>query len=453
MSEMYQQRHLCAPSSVGRKDARPKRGDKSTVDMLELSELENKTIEELQEIAKQLNIENGFQRKQDLVLRILQAMTEQSGMMFDQGCLEILPDGWGFLRHGNFTPSPTDVYVSQSQIKKFGLKTGDTVSGQVRPPKDSEKYYSLLRVQAVNGLDPEVARHRKHFDDLTAIFPTEMLRLETTPDNISARFIDLIAPIGKGQRGLIVSPPKAGKTTLLKIIANSITQNHPEVYLLVLLIDERPEEVTDIRRSVKGEVVSSTFDELPENHMRVQEIVLEKSKRLVESGRDVVVLLDSITRLARASNLTVTPSGRTLSGGLDPSALYRPKRFIGAARNIEEGGSLTVIGTALVDTGSRMDDAIFEEFKATGNMELVLDRSLAERRIFPAIDIKRSGTRHDELLYDEDTLRRVWQLHRLLAALGTAEATELLIDRLRRYKTNKEFLKIVDKTIKNSDVD
>jgi len=428
-----------------------KRGEIITVDAIELSELEQKSFEELQEIAKQLGIEDGFQKKQDLVLRILQAMTEQSGLMFDQGVLEILPDGWGFLRHGNFAPSATDVYVSQSQIKKFGLKTGDTISGQVRPPKDTEKYYSLLRVQAVNGLDPETARHRKHFDDLTPIYPNERLVLEDRPENISARFIDLIAPIGKGQRGLIVSPPKAGKTTLLKTIANSITHNHPEVYLLVLLIDERPEEVTDIRRSVRGEVVSSTFDELPENHMRVADLVLEKSKRLVESGKDVVVLLDSITRLARASNLTVTPSGRTLSGGLDPSALYRPKRFIGAARNIEEGGSLTVIGTALIDTGSRMDDAIFEEFKATGNMELVLDRSLAERRIFPAIDIKRSGTRHDELLYDEETLKRVWQLHRLLAALGTSEATELLIDRLRHFKTNKEFLKMVDKV--KSDVD
>lgn len=425
----------------------------TTVDALELSELESKSIEELQEIAKQLGIEDGYLIKQDLVLKILQALAEKSGMMFDQGVLEILPDGWGFLRHGNYSPSATDVYVSQSQIKKFALKTGDTVSGQVRPPKDTEKYYSLLRVQAVNSLNPDATRLRKHFDDLTPIYPDEMLVLETGQENISARFIDLIAPIGKGQRGLVVSPPKAGKTTLLKTIANSITHNHPEVYLLVILIDERPEEVTDIRRSVRGEVVSSTFDELPENHMRVAEMVLEKSKRLVEAGKDVVVLLDSITRLARASNLTVTPSGRTLSGGLDPSALYRPKRFIGAARNIEEGGSLTVIGTALIDTGSRMDDAIFEEFKATGNMELVLERSLAERRIFPAIDIKRSGTRHDELLYDEDTLKRVWQLHRLLAALGTAEATELLIDRLRHTKSNKDFLKIVDKTIKSSDID
>lgn len=423
------------------------------MDQLELSDLESKSFEELQEIAKELGIEDGFSKRQDLVFKILATVTEQSGLIFGQGVLEILPDGWGFLRHGNFSPSSTDVYVSQSQIKRFGLKTGDTVSGEVRPPKDSEKYYSLLRVKVVNGLDPDLARSRKNFDDLTPIYPNERFMLETTPENLSARFIDLIAPIGKGQRGLIVAPPKAGKTTLLKTIANSITKNHPDVYLIVLLIDERPEEVTDIRRSVDGEVVSSTFDELPENHMRVADIVLEKAKRMVESGRDVVVLLDSITRLSRASNLTVTPSGRTLSGGLDPSALYRPKRFIGAARNIEEGGSLTVIGTALVETGSRMDDAIFEEFKATGNMELVLDRNLAERRIFPAIDVKRSGTRHDELLYDEDTLKRVWQLHRLLAALGPVEATELLIDRLRHTKSNKEFLKIVDKTIKSSDLD
>jgi transcription termination factor Rho len=422
------------------------------VDPLELSELEKKSAEELQEIAKGLQIDNGYSKRQDLIFKILKAFAEQSGLIFDQGVLEILPDGWGFLRHSNFAPTANDVYVSQSQIKRFGLRTGDIVSGQVRPPKDTEKYYSLLRVQAVSNMDPEAARNRKHFDDLTPIYPNEQLVLETRSDNYASRIIDLMAPIGKGQRGLIVSPPKAGKTTLLKTIANSITHNHPEVVLLVLLIDERPEEVTDIRRSVDGMVVSSTFDELPENHMRVADMVLEMSKRLVESGKDVVVLLDSITRLSRASNLTVNPSGRTLSGGLDPSALYRPKRFIGAARNIEEGGSLTVIGTALVETGSRMDDAIFEEFKATGNMELVLDRNLAERRIFPAIDIKRSGTRHDELLYDDDTLKQVWQLHRVLAALEEG-ATELLIDRLKDTKSNKEFLQIVNKTIKSNDLD
>ncbi|MCE5315304.1 transcription termination factor Rho, partial [bacterium] len=305
----------------------------------------------------------------------------------------------------------------------------------------------------VSNQNPETARARKNFDDLTPIYPNELLVLETTPENYAARFIDLISPIGKGQRGLIVAPPKAGKTTLLKTIANSVTTNFPDVVLIILLIDERPEEVTDIRRSVDGMVVSSTFDELPENHMRVADMVLEMSKRLVESGKDVVVLLDSITRLSRASNLTVNPSGRTLSGGLDPSALYRPKRFIGAARNIEEGGSLTVIGTALVETGSRMDDAIFEEFKATGNMELVLDRNLAERRVFPAIDVKRSGTRHDELLYDDDTLKRVWHLQRLLAALEPVEAAELLRDRLKHTKSNQEFLKIVDKTMKSNDLD
>jgi transcription termination factor Rho len=418
---------------------------------LELSELEKKTVEELEEIAKSLGIENGYAKRQELVFQILKAAAETSGLIFDQGVLEILPDGWGFLRHSNFAPAASDVYVSQSQIKRFGLKTGDSVSGQVRPPKDTEKYYSLLRVQAVNNQNPEVARARKNFEDLTPIFPNEMLVLEVTPENIAARFIDLIAPIGKGQRGLIVAPPKAGKTTLLKTIANSVTKNHPDVVLIVLLIDERPEEVTDIRRSVDGLVVSSTFDELPENHMRVADMVLEMSKRLVESGKDVLVLLDSITRLSRASNLTVNPSGRTLSGGLDPSALYRPKRFIGAARNIEEGGSLTVIGTALVETGSRMDDAIFEEFKATGNMELVLDRNLAERRLFPAIDIKRSGTRHDELLFDDDMLKRVWHLHRILAALDPVEATELLIERLKHTKSNEEFLTIVDKTVKSND--
>ena len=420
---------------------------------LELAELDNKTAEEIQEIAKELGIESADLPKQDLVFKILQVQTEQSGLLFSQGVLEILPDGWGFLRrnHLNFSPDPEDIYVSQSQIKRFGLKTGDTVSGQVRPPKDTEKYFGLLRVEAVNAADPEIARRRVNFEDLTPIYPNERIVLETAAGNISARFIDLIAPIGKGQRGLIVAPPKAGKTTLLKVIANSVTANHPEIVLMVLLIDERPEEVTDIRRSVKGEVISSTFDEAPENHMRVSEMVLEKAKRLTESGNDVVVLLDSLTRFARASNLTVTPSGRTLSGGLDPSALYRPKRFFGAARNIEEGGSLTILATCLVETGSRMDDAIFEEFKATGNTELVLDRALAERRLYPAIDIKRSGTRHDELLYNEDTLNRVWQLHRLLAALDSVEATELLIDRLLHTKSNQEFLQIVDKTIKSID--
>jgi transcription termination factor Rho len=417
---------------------------------MELAELESKSVEELQGIAKNLEIPDAEElRKQDLTFKILQLQAENSGLIYGQGVLEILPDGWGFLRHDNFAPAQDDIYVSQSQIKRFGLKTGDWVSGQVRPPKESEKYYGLLRVEAVNQLDPDQARQRKDYNDLTTVYPSAMLKQETAADNISARIIDLIAPIGKGQRGLIVSPPKAGKTTILKQIANSITTNNPEVFLIVLLVDERPEEVTDIRRSVKGQVVASTFDELPENHIRVADIVLEEAKRLVESKRDVVVLLDSLTRLSRASNLTVNPSGRTLTGGLDPAALYRPKRFFGAARNIEEGGSLTILSTALVDTGSRMDDMIFEEFKGTGNWEVHLSRELQERRIFPAIDIKKSGTRHDELLYDEATLKQIWKLHRALAALDTVQATELLIDRIRNTRSNEEFLKIVDKTLRD----
>lgn len=424
---------------------------------MELAQLEEKTLEELQQIAKDLGI-TGFSRlnKRDLMLKILQAQTEASGLIFSEGVLEIIqPDGFGFLRTRNLQPHPDDVYVSQSQIKRFGLKTGDTISGQVRPPKEGERYYGLLRVEAVNGMDPEFARQRTDFDDLTPIYPREMMRLETDPKNISGRLIDLIAPIGKGQRGLIVSPPKAGKTTLLKVIANSITTNYPEVELLVLLIDERPEEVTDIRRSVDGEVVASTFDEMPENHMRVAEMVLEKAKRLVESRKDVVILLDSLTRYGRASNVTIEPSGRTLSGGLDPVALFRPKRFFGAARNVEEGGSLTIIASCLVDTGSRMDEMIFEEFKGTGNMELVLDRNLADRRIFPAVDVKRSGTRHEELLYSEEDLRRIWQLRRLLNAreLDSAEATELLIDRLRKTNGNAEFLKLIDKSMKTAELE
>jgi transcription termination factor Rho len=372
--------------------------------------------------------------------------------MMGQGCLEILPEGWGFLRHNsNFAVNGEDIYVSQTQIKRFGLKTGDTVLGNIRPPKESEKFFGLLRVEKVNGVDPETARNRPNFDELTPLYPDERIILETEPKNISARFIDLIAPIGKGQRGLIVAPPKAGKTILLKTVANSVTANHPDMQLIVLLIDERPEEVTDIRRSVQGEVVASTFDEQPENHMRVADMVLEKAKRLVEMGKDVVVLLDSITRLSRASNLTVNPSGRTLQGGLDPAAIYRPKRFFGAARNIEHGGSLTIIATALVETGSRMDDIIFEEFKGTGNMELKLDRSLAEQRTYPAIDIKASGTRHDELLYPDEDLKKLWQLHRVLAGLGTKESTELLINRLEATKSNKEFLGMVSRSVKDAD--
>ncbi len=377
--------------------------------------------------------------------------SEADSALTKSGVLEILPEGWGFLRQNNFDPGAQDIYVAQAQIKRFNLKTGDTVTGQVRPPKDTEKYYGLLRVETVNSVSPDQARNRLNFDDLVPIYPEERFVLETDLKNLTARVIDLIAPIGKGQRAIIVAPPKAGKTTVLKSIANSITTNHPEVHLVVLLIDERPEEVTDIRRSVNGEVVSSTFDELPENHMRVADMVLEKAKRMVEVGKDVVVLLDSLTRLSRASNLTVTPSGRTLQGGLDPAAIYRPKRFFGAARNIEGGGSLTIIATALVETGSRMDDIIFEEFKGTGNSELKLDREIANRRIFPAINVKESSTRKEELLYGEEDLKAVYQLHRVLAGLGAVEAIELLIDRLNNSKGNKEFLKIISKTGRRDD--
>jgi len=412
----------------------------------ELSELEKRTLHDLHAIAKDLGIPDYYKmKKRDLVMKVLSTQAERNGLMFREGILEILSEGFGFLRVHGFLSSIEDVYVSQSQIKRFNLRTGDTISGAVRPPKDSERYYSLLRIEAINSENPEAIKRRTSFDDLIPVFPDERLVLETDQRNLSSRVIDLVAPIGKGQRGLIVAPPKAGKTTLLKVIANSITTNNPEVQLIVLLIDERPEEVTDIRRSVQGDVAASTFDELPENHMKVQEMVLERAKRMVELGKDVVVLLDSLTRLARASNLTVTPSGRTLSGGLDPSALYRPKRFFGAARNIEGGGSLTIIATCLVDTGSRMDDAIFEEFKATGNMELVLDRGLSERRIFPAMDVKRSGTRREELLFSEEELRRVWQLRRLLNSLETDRAAEVLLSGLQKTNSNKDFLAYVEK--------
>ena len=383
--------------------------------------------------------------------RPVQDSTDSQAAQVRQGVLEVLPDGWGFLRHSNYDPNTQDIYVAQAQIKRFNLKTGDTVAGQVRPPKDQEKYYSLLRVESVNGMSPDQARNRINYDELVPIYPNERLALETDPKNITARVIDLISPIGKGQRAIIVAPPKAGKTTILKTIANSINANHPEVVLMVLLIDERPEEVTDIRRSVNGEVVSSTFDELPENHMRVADMVLEKAMRLVELGKDVVILLDSLTRLSRASNLTVTPSGRTLQGGLDPAAMGRPKRFFGRARNIENGGSLTIIATALVETGSRMDDIIFEEFKGTGNCEIKLDRELANRRLFPAINVKESSTRKEELLYDEESLKAVYQLHRVLAGLDTVQAAEVLIDRLQNSKGNKEFLKTVSRTGRRED--
>ena len=389
------------------------------------------------------NGRNGGRQQNYVRGEDLERLDDSESQVIGEGVLEITGEGFGFLRHNSSGANNEDVYVSQTQIKRFGLKTGDFVRGQVRPPKESEKYFGLLRVEQVNSVDPETARNRPQFDELVPIYPNERLMLETDQKNIAARFVDLIAPIGKGQRGLVVAPPKAGKTILLKMIANSITVNHPDIALMVLLIDERPEEVTDIKRSVKGEVVASTFDEPPENHMRVADMMLEKAKRLVEVGRDVVLLLDSITRFARASNLTVTPSGRTLQGGLDPAAIYRPKRFFGAARNIENGGSLTIIATALVETGSRMDDIIFEEFKGTGNMELKLDRGLAEQRIYPAIDIKSSGTRHDELLYPDIELKKIWQLHRVLAGLGTKESTELLIDRLEKTPSNKEFLGMV----------
>ncbi len=414
----------------------------------ELAELEGKSLEELHEIAKDLDIEDfESYQKPDLLVEIMCAQAEQNGVPWTKGLLEVLPEGYGFLRTRSYLPSPEDIYVSQSQIKRLGLRTGDTIIGSVRPPKSGERYQSLLKVEAINGISPEAARQRKGFDALTPIYPDERLRMETDASNVTGRFIDIVAPIGKGQRGMIVSPPKAGKTTMLKQMANSITTNHPEVYLMVLLIDERPEEVTDIRRSVRGEVAASTFDEMPENHLRLQEIVLEHAKRLVETGRDVVVLLDSLTRLSRASNLTVAPSGRTLSGGLDPSALYRPKRFFASARNIEEGGSLTVIATALVETGSRMDDMIFEEFKATGNWEVVLDRSMADRGVFPAIDIQRSGTRHQELLFSDEELQGVYQLRRVLNALDNAQATELLLTGLRKTSSNTEFLKWVQREL------
>lgn len=410
---------------------------------MNIAELETKTISELRDIARELEL-SGYTtlKKQDLVFRLLQAHTEQQGNIFSAGVLEIVEDGFGFLRQERFLPGNMDVYVSQSQIRRFGLRTGDMVSGQVRPPKDNEKYYGLLRVEAINGVDPEVAKRRPHFDVLTPIFPREMFNLETG-NNLSGRIINLVAPVGRGQRGLIVSPPKAGKTMLLKSIANSITENYNDVHLMIALIGERPEEVTDMKRSVRAEVISSTFDEPTEAHTRVAEMVLERAKRLVEGGRDVVVLLDSITRLGRAYNLAVQPSGRTLSGGLDPSALFPPKRFFGAARKIEEGGSLTIIATALVDTGSRMDDVIYEEFKGTGNMELVLNRKLAERRVFPAIDISLSSTRREELLLDDKTLRAVVVMRRMFSTLADQrglEAMEALLQQMSKTSNNLEFL-------------
>src|SRR5215510_789486 len=412
----------------------------STMDIAQLKEM---NISALTQVAKDLNIQGASgMRKQELIFKILQAQTEKSGFIFSEGVLETLPDGFGFLRAPdyNYLPGPDDIYVSPSQIRKFDLRTGDTVSGQVRPPKDGERYFALIKVEAVNFEHPDEARNKIFFDNLTPLYPNERVKLETTKENLSARVLDLLTPIGKGQRGLIVAPPRAGKTMLLQTIANSITQNHPEVILIVLLIDERPEEVTDMQRSVNGEVISSTFDEPAQRHVQVAEMVIEKAKRLVEHKKDVVILLDSITRLARAYNTIVPPSGKVLSGGVDSNALQKPKRFFGAARNIEEGGSLTIISTALVDTGSRMDEVIFEEFKGTGNLEIHLDRRLVDKRVFPAIDVNRSGTRKEELLLDDYELNRVWILRKVLNPLNTVDSMELLIDKIKETQSNSEFL-------------
>ena len=408
-----------------------------------IAELKEKNITELTKIARTLDLPGASgMRKQDLIFKILQAQSEKEGHIFAEGVLEILPDGYGFLRSPdyNYLPGPDDIYVSPSQIRKFDLKTGDTISGQVRPPHEGEKYFALVKIEAVNFESPDEARDKILFDNLTPLYPQERIKLETTRDNASARVMDLLTPLGKGQRGLIVSPPRAGKTMLLQNVANSITTNHPEVVLMVLLIDERPEEVTDMQRSVKGEVISSTFDEPAARHVQVAEMVIEKAKRLVEHKRDVVILLDSITRLARAYNTIVPPSGKVLSGGVDSNALQRPKRFFGSARNIEEGGSLTIIATALIDTGSRMDDVIFEEFKGTGNSEIILERKLVDKRVFPAIDIQRSGTRKEELLIPREDLSRIWVLRKVLNPLSPVEAMELLIDKLSKTKSNGEFL-------------
>ncbi len=411
---------------------------------LDLAEMKDKSISELTQIAKEMGVEGASgMRKQEVIFKVLAAQTEKSGLIFSEGVLETLPDGFGFLRapEYNYLPGPDDIYVSPSQIRKFDLRTGDTVSGQIRPPKEGERYFALIKVEAINFEAPEHSREKVFFDNLTPLYPDEQLTMEVpSPDNVSARVIDLVTPIGKGQRALIVAPPRTGKTMLLQTIANSITVNHPEVTLIVLLIDERPEEVTDMQRSVKGEVISSTFDEPPTRHVQVADMVIEKAKRLVEHKRDVVILLDSITRLARAHNAVVPPSGKILSGGIDSNALQRPKRFFGAARNIEEGGSLTIIATALIDTGSRMDDVIFEEFKGTGNSEIHLDRRLSEKRLFPAIDLQRSGTRKEELLINKEDLNRIWVMRRVLNPLSPVEQMEVVLERLSKTKTNSEFL-------------
>ena len=414
---------------------------------LNITDLKDLSIQKLTQIAKDMTVAGATgMRKQELIFQILKAQTEQSGFIFSEGVLEVLPDGFGFLRAPdyNYLPGPDDIYVSPSQIRKFDLQTGDTVSGQIRPPKDGERYFALIKVEAVNFEAPDQARDKLFFENLTPLYPQERLVLET-PESISARVMDLWTPIGKGQRGLIVAPPRTGKTMLLQAIAQSVAKNHPEVYLMVLLIDERPEEVTDMQRSVEGEVISSTFDEPAQRHVQVAEMVIEKAKRLVEHKKDVLILLDSITRLARAYNTVIPPSGKVLSGGLDSNALQKPKRFFGAARNIEEGGSLTIMATALVDTGSRMDDIIFEEFKGTGNMEIHLDRKLTDKRVFPSIDVQKSGTRKEELLISKEDLNRIWVLRKVLSPLSPVEAMELLLDKMSKTKTNAEFLASMQK--------
>jgi len=410
---------------------------------MDISDLQSKKIVDLYQIAKEYEIQ-GYSdlRKQELIFKILEAQTQKDGLTFSKGVLEVLADGYGFLRSSdyNYLPSPDDIYVSPSQIKRFGLRTGDYVSGQVRPPKEGERFFALLRVEACNGKDPEAIRGRTLFDNLTPLYPTKKIKLESSPGEYTMRVMEMLSPLGKGQRGLIVSPPKSGKTIILQKIANSITRNHPEIKLIILLIDERPEEVTDMQRTVQAEVISSTFDEPAERHVQVANMVIEKAKRLVEAGEDVVILLDSITRLARAHNTVIPHSGRILSGGVDSNALHKPKRFFGAARNTEDGGSLTIIATALIDTGSRMDEVIFEEFKGTGNMELVLNRDLADRRIFPAIDVNKSGTRKEELLLKEEELNKIWILRKILSEFDSIEAMEFLLDKMRGTKNNKEFI-------------
>jgi transcription termination factor Rho len=410
---------------------------------LNLSELKEKAIPDLNTIARDLGVQgiSGL-RKQELIFKILQAQAEREGVIYAEGVLEVLPDGFGFLRAPdyNYLPGPDDIYVSPSQIRRFDLRTGDTISGQVRPPKDSERYFALLKVEAINYEPPEVAKEKILFDNLTPLYPMERIRLEHDPEDMSTRVMDLLTPIGKGQRGLIVAAPRTGKTMLLQAIANAIAKNHPEVYLIVLLIDERPEEVTDMQRNVRGEVISSTFDEPPARHIQVADMVIEKAKRLVEHKRDVVILLDSITRFSRAHNAVIPPSGKVLSGGLDANALQRPRRFFATARNIEEGGSLTILATAIIDTGSRMDDVIFEEFKGTGNMEVHLDRRLMDKRVFPTINLEQSGTRKEELLLEKDDLQRLWLLRKALSQLNPVEGMELLLDKLKMTRTNKDFL-------------